>query len=772
MSDITVPASSLEIARKIVRSWAKPKSNYVLVAPPLTDASFVIDRLLDERFYAECGIDPETLAVARFRAGRVEGPESFIKSIVVQWDPTGTIQYKGQDIGNDLRRAVKHLKELGRIPVLVIEAFHQAVRTLTWDVGTALRELEHSLQLKTVVELPIKLSTLSNRWAVRPNERAFLASAFGQAHNTLVLGTFSDEEVTALLDAYGIKGWRADAVRDLSGGIPDLTGWLAREAEYCDSREALQACAERGAQDICHRFLKWLDAPGEMSFTRTLAKMHEGSSMAGVFATARQHEWADFMLRGNDRLRAKILGLASMQKLSHLNDAPPHEITLEPSSQDEGSCRSKPSTLNVTSRGVAEARNEPKFGANVPAFETIVVVGTCWGVTHGGINSFNLEFCRALAADKTRARRVICIVPNASDILEALGGVEVVSIRDDGPSEFLEFDTDLAIARLRSIAGARYVVGHDLKTGSFANSLSSRLGAKSVVFCHMAYAAYYSMMKSSEDSLRKIEEQRKVFSTADVVFAVGPKLIKQLRVLLRIIPSRVATFEYLPDLLSVLPATEPREIACITYVGRLGSGAELVKQGVLAVTAIGTALRETRVEDPLVRIIGGTDPGDEAVYKKLVAKEAERLVNTEFLGFSSSRSTTLEYIMDSSLIVMPSVHDGFGLVGWEAISLGIPLIISRNTGLYELLRDRGLHGLVGSVDIKGSLAEPEQSDVSALANEIVLKLADPIRAHADAATLLRRLKVDGAAVTAMDRFNIDTDSVFGNVNGQVIANAG
>ncbi|ASR91059.1 MAG: glycosyltransferase family 4 protein [Alcaligenes aquatilis] len=750
MSNITIQSSSTAIARRIVQSWKTGKSNYVLVTPPLTDASSIIDLLVDESFYVQCGLAPEIPAVARFRAGRIDDTRTFISDVVAQWDPTGSIQCEGTDIGVDLRKVIQFLKRSGRTPVLVIEAFHQAVRLLTWDVGTALRTLEHSLQLKTVVELPVKLSTLRTRSAVEKGESTFLASDFGQGHSTLVLEAYQPTEVASLLEIYGLTDWRAKMVIELGGGLPDLTGWLVREAQYYDSPASLRRYVERSAPDICDRFLKWLDAPAETAFTKTLARMYEGGSTQNLVTKLDQHEWADFMLNETGTLRSSVLGLAAIQKLA----------------QQEG--REYDSPTQTRSTRILTADSPPIFQqerehrsialmAN-PEPETIIVAATCWGVRHGGINAFNLEFCRMLASTGKNSRRVVCLVPRHEDILETMDGVDVIAIRKDGNEGFFQFDTQLALTAIKEIRSARFIVGHDLKTGLFAQSLASALKVKSLVFCHMAYAAYYSMMKSSEDGAQKTEEQRRLFSTADAIFAVGPKLVKHVNSLMRTVPSKTRTFEYLPDLLSISPVTSPRAIACVTYIGRLGNGSELVKQGRLAVTAIGAALKRSKLDDPLVQIIGSSDAENESDYKELVNREAGRLVNTQFLAFNHSREKALGYIMDSSLVVMPSVHDGFGLVGWEAISLGVPLIISTNTGLYEHLKQLGLHIYVGTVEIRGSTAEPDAADVKALSDQIFEKLSNPAQAHSDAATLLARLRE--SAQTTIERFDRYTEQIF------------
>lgn len=743
MTDFFPPESSVAIARRIVMSWVEG-SNTVLVAPPLTDPTSIFDMLSDRKFHSECGIDKNLPAVARFRVGRIESPGSFIKGVVAQWDPDGEVVCTGTDIGGDLRKVLRAVFDSGRIPVLIIEAFHQAVRTLTWDVGTALRDLEHTMKLRTVVELPVKLSTLRSRWAVEKNPNGFLASEFGQGHSTLMLKGYSPAEISSLADSRGLNEAQSESIIRLSGGIPDLTNWLIRESQYCKTLEELSDVAESGASDICYRFFKWLDAPGETSFTKTLAKMHQKSSMEDVFAKIDFHEWGSFLLTPDKNLSSQIIGFAATYqlrvlaalKVSHINRVPFDELD----------------RVEVVTKADCD-------------LETILVVATCWGVRYGGINSFNLDFCTSLVSKGATKYKVICIVPTDSDIIEEFGGVEVIYLRTDGGNSFFNFDRRIALDALKIFGPIHYVIGHDLITGDFCCDLASDLKAKSVVFCHMSYAAYYSMMNSSIESSSKVESQRKLLARADAIFAVGPKLAKHAQSLLRVSTSRAPVFEYLPSLLEMPPARSPRDIPCITYVGRLGQGSELVKQGLLAVTAIGVAIKELRLRDPLVRFIGSADAEDEALYKEKINSSAGKLVSTEFLAFRESRLETLNYIIDSSLVVMPSVHDGFGLVGWEAISLGIPLVISENTGLHEHLTEIGLQGYVGSVEVLGSMEEPRDEDVQSLATQLVFKLNDPRKAHDDAATLLA--KIAEMKVSSFDNFSESMLSAFKISNSHV-----
>jgi glycosyltransferase involved in cell wall biosynthesis len=50
------------------------------------------------------------------------------------------------------------------------------------------------------------------------------------------------------------------------------------------------------------------------------------------------------------------------------------------------------------------------------------------------------------------------------------------------------------------------------------------------------------------------------------------------------------------------------------------------------------------------------------------------------------QSTLVNYYRNSSVFVMPSVQDGFGLVQAQAMASGLPLVCSSNTGGEDLLR--------------------------------------------------------------------------------------
>ena len=96
---------------------------------------------------------------------------------------------------------------------------------------------------------------------------------------------------------------------------------------------------------------------------------------------------------------------------------------------------------------------------------------------------------------------------------------------------------------------------------------------------------------------------------------------------------------------------------------------------------------------------------------------------------------------------MLSWHEGFGLTGWEAIAAGVPLIVSENSGVYQLVDERlggSGTGCLHAVKIRGKSGEEvgqnfkDEDEVSA--RNAVLKIAgEPTRAKTDALRLREQL---------------------------------
>ena len=77
--------------------------------------------------------------------------------------------------------------------------------------------------------------------------------------------------------------------------------------------------------------------------------------------------------------------------------------------------------------------------------------------------------------------------------------------------------------------------------------------------------------------------------------------------------------------------------------------------------------------------------------------------NTIFYG-STNRETLKELYYQSSVFVLPSVEDGFGMVMGEAMACGLPVICTTNTGAPDVIKD-GVHGFFVQPQDSLALAE-------------------------------------------------------------------
>jgi glycosyltransferase involved in cell wall biosynthesis len=159
---------------------------------------------------------------------------------------------------------------------------------------------------------------------------------------------------------------------------------------------------------------------------------------------------------------------------------------------------------------------------------------------------------------------------------------------------------------------------------------------------------------------------------------------------------------------------------------RLSDDAARIKQGHLGIAAFATAQRDAREDGrpdslrnqpklilrgvDLEGLVSPTDPDDntELRLKQFAEKYAHAVVNLHTLPFTEARTELYEELARSSVCLMPSWHEGFGLAAWEAIAAGVPVILSRNSGVYKLLDEKypAGPGCVYPIEIGGMFSEP------------------------------------------------------------------
>ena len=140
----------------------------------------------------------------------------------------------------------------------------------------------------------------------------------------------------------------------------------------------------------------------------------------------------------------------------------------------------------------------------------------------------------------------------------------------------------------------------------------------------------------------------------------------------------------------------------------------------------------------------GLDPAayerEQADLKSRVSQHAGgAIVNVVGCPYLENRSLLLSELAKSEVALMLSLHEGFGLVGWEAIALGVPLILSRSSGLCELLEDRFAPVLYNPVEIQGQADDgPSETDIKTV-SKAIFSVATNLDATVEKALRLREL---------------------------------
>ncbi|MBN9118370.1 MAG: hypothetical protein J0I06_04275 [Planctomycetes bacterium] len=407
-----------------------------------------------------------------------------------------------------------------------------------------------------------------------------------------------------------------------------------------------------------------------------------------------------------------------------------------------------PSQSSVTpeDRSRPEGAREPHGGAGVP--RTVVVLATGWGPLYGGINAFSFDLCHALGTVLKGAARLVCVTAGVDDLTRSRAErdhLRLLTLPKVGPGD------EVAVARnardllaQNGITATDLVIGHDVVTGPAAVELCALTGGRSVVFHHMSYGEYQAVKKDGRTALQMEDTQRELLRRAAVVLAVGPLLRESAEHLVGgAVPMVV------PGLAAITPVERRARNAFrgIAF-GRLGGEDDPIKQGSLAVAGYGRYVKkaeELNLDRDHRFTMYGLPPDryadEERAVKELMRQEAGRQIAVNATVYTDDRAKLYAALADSEVALMLSWHEGFGLVGWEAIAAEVPLVVSRRTGLYKLLTDDpdtlGAD-CVTVVHVRGSHnGEPDPADIEDVSLAL-LRLSTNLPAALEKARKLRK----------------------------------
>ena len=232
------------------------------------------------------------------------------------------------------------------------------------------------------------------------------------------------------------------------------------------------------------------------------------------------------------------------------------------------------------------------------------------------------------------------------------------------------------------------VVGHGAVLGRQVQIIKHHHHCKWIQIVHTA-PEELGMYKEYEEHISRGEDKHQVevelCKLADQVVAIGPKLAEVFSGYLRPCGKDQDVLNFTPGIFSefadVNQATEERKAFNVLVFGR-GDNEDFQLKGYdIAAQAI-AELKDTTYK---LVFVGATRGEEEKVAKKLV----EQGIGPNQLRvrrFNESREKLADLFCEVDLAVMPSRTEGFGLAALEALSAGLPVLVSKNSGFGEALK--------------------------------------------------------------------------------------
>jgi len=382
--------------------------------------------------------------------------------------------------------------------------------------------------------------------------------------------------------------------------------------------------------------------------------------------------------------------------------------------------------------------------------KAIIFVSDYWGSEKGGVNVVNFELCSAMGYIVTGNTKVAGLVIGKANegctdrqIMEAEENnvVLIRYIREN--NEKLEYQ--LVLRRvLDSLKGKFHKggelvwVGHDIHTGDIALGLSRACRARGIesqfsLIIHTLYGQT-EQYKANGDREGKLDKQVFLLGKADKIFCIGPILKPRLEKGYHI---STEITELIPGL-TKFDERNRRELHVLTY-GSVVDDTNRQKDWEAVCWGLAGALKglggNYSEEFNSIKVYGfrrdipqGALKRKERDLEQRILEETGVRLNVELKYFETDRGALYKRLQESQLFVLNSEFESFSLAAWEAISAGVPVVITRTSGVYQYLEKRFgylTNGLCGIIDGgkallggMGNAKDPEQVRVDSLSKVI------------------------------------------------------
>ena len=307
-----------------------------------------------------------------------------------------------------------------------------------------------------------------------------------------------------------------------------------------------------------------------------------------------------------------------------------------------------------------------------------------WRSTKGGLSTINRELAIQLA--KHPSVEVSIYLPQCSEEDKRVAASHSVTLIEAEKRPGLE--PELWLSCLPKDHVVDCVIGHGAVLGRQVQIIKHHHRCKWIQVVHTA-PEELGMYKGYEEHISKGEKKHQVeielCKLADQVVAVGPKLAEAFSGYLRPCGKDQDVLNVTPGIFSefadVKQATEERSSFSVLVFGR-GDDEDFQLKGY---DIAAKAIAELKDMTYKLVFVGATSGEEEKVAEMLLQQGIDRS-QLRVRRFNESREQLTELFCEVDLALMPSRTEGFGLAALEALSAGLPVLVSGNSGLGEALK--------------------------------------------------------------------------------------
>ena len=247
------------------------------------------------------------------------------------------------------------------------------------------------------------------------------------------------------------------------------------------------------------------------------------------------------------------------------------------------------------------------------------------------------------------------------------------------------------------------VIGHGVHLGRLIPLIMRNQNYSHCKWIQVVHSALEEdgMYKNISEGEKMQKTEIQLCKMADQVITIGPKLAEDYKRYLRPAKQEENVFDLTPSIFSefleVEQATEERKTFCILVIGSGDSCEDFNVKGYDIATKAIAELKDESYKLKFVCPAGGKgDIADKLLHHGI---SRNQLI---IRSFDDSREVLADLFCEVDLAIMPSRTEGFGITALEALSAGLPVLVSGNSGLGEALKKvpLGSQSVVDSEDPK------------------------------------------------------------------------